>query len=119
MLFLIFKLACFVIVFGVVGYIGYIMVTDWRATPAEERDEVGEIIALGAGSLTKAWLRIVALVSGAISAIGFAVPALQLPEAQNAINKYFPSEWVTAVILGIAVIGLLSRSRTSEDGRWL
>lgn len=116
---MIFKLASFLVVFGVTAYIGWVMFQDFRNTPPDDRDSFQELLRLGAGSLTKVWLRLVALVSGAMSAVGFMIPALQMPEAQAAIQKYLPAESVTAVILAIALIGLITRSRTSDDGRLL
>lgn len=116
---LIFRLVCAAIVFGFLGYICYIMWDDWKNTANEDKDTLGELLRLGAGSLTKVWLRFVSLISSVLAGLSFLIPGLQLPEAHAAINKYLPPEWVAGVVLGIAVVGLLTRSRSSEDGRWL
>lgn len=117
--FLVFKIVCAVVVFGFFARIAYIMYDDLRNTPVDQRDSFGEVLRIGAGSLTKAWLRLVALVSSALSFITMAVPALQMPEAQAAIQKYLPADYVTVTILVIAVIGLFARSRSTDDGRVL
>lgn len=90
------------------------MIVDWRATDPNDRDEFGEIVALGAGSLVKAWMRIVGVVAGTISATSWLAEALQLPQVSEAINKYLPAQYVTLAILVIAILGVWARNRTSD-----
>lgn len=99
------------------GAIAWQMVSDWRSTPKEDRDEFGEIVALGRGSITKAWLRVVGLVGAGLSAAANLAEALQLPQVTEAINTYLPAQYVTAALLAIALIGIWSRNHSlpSED----
>jgi hypothetical protein len=115
----IFNLVSIAIAFGFVAYFGWVMIQDWRTTPREARDTWQEILALGAGSATKVWLRFVALVSSFMTFLQFVIPALQMPEVQDVVVKYLPPERVSAALLGIAVVGLFARGRTSDDDRLL
>lgn len=90
----------------------FFAIKDWYETPAEDRDEFGEIIALGRGSLTRSWLRVVGVVGGLLSGVANFADALQLPQVTEAINAYLPAQYVTGAILLIALIGIWTRNRT-------
>lgn len=90
-------------------------IIDWRATPPDLRDEFGEIVALGANSATKAWLRLVGLIASGLAALGWVSEAANLPQVQDAMQKYLSPEIVLTATVLAALIGIWARNRTSDS----
>jgi hypothetical protein len=95
----------------------YVLWRDYKSTPAEDKEsKLDHLWALGKGSATKVWLRLVGIVGTVLTFAGQFADMLQIPQVSDAIRQYLPPDKVSAALLIIAVIGTLARSRSQDGG---
>lgn len=106
-----FHVACALILLGVAGLFAWTMYSDWRDLKDEDRN-IGHLIAMGGGSATKTWTRIVGLFGTLLGDVSQFAFVLDMPQFSQFIQDHLKPEYVSAAFLTIAVVGALARSRT-------